>query len=203
MPSTIQKEKTYTIEEYFTIEDKSVQKHEFHNGKITPMAGGSVPHNTIKKNIIVALDNWITSNNLDYLVLDSDTKIRIEQYNKMVYPDAILICEQPVYYKNRTDTIVNPVLIVEVLSKGTRKFDEDGKFKMYRSIPTFKEYLLVEQNKPLVEAFFYEDSANHLWKITEAKQLDQSIKLYSVDFDLPLSLIYRRIPELLGKKWKG
>lgn len=203
MVAFAQKEKIYTVEEYLALEATSEQKLEFHNGKIIQMAGGTIPHNTIKKNIIVALDNWITQNELDYLVLDSDTKIRIEKYNKFVYPDAILICEQPKYYKHRKDAIVNPVLIVEVLSKSTKKYDEEDKFKLYRTVSTFKEYLLVSQHLPQVVSYFKEDENRQLWKISEAEGLDDAIKLNTVDFDLPLNAIYRRIPQLLGEEWKG
>lgn len=137
------------------------------------------------------------------MVLDSDTKIRIKKQDKFVYPNAILICEAPQYYKNRKDAITNPVLIVEVLSKSTKEYDENDKFKLYRSIPSFKEYLLVTQNKPQVISYFHENKARRLWQITEADELKESIKLQSVNFDLPLSSIYRRIPQLLGKDWKG
>ncbi len=203
MVAFAQKEKVYTEEEYFALEEQSVQKLEFHNGKITQMAGGTIPHNTIKKNIIVALENWIIDNDLDYLVLDSDTKVRIEKHNKFVYPDAILICEQPKYYKNRKDAIVNPVLIVEVLSNGTKKYDEEDKFKLYRTIPSFKEYLLVTQHKPQVISYFHENKAKNLWKITEAEGIEDAMQLNAVNFSLPLKAVYRRIPQLLGKDWKG
>ncbi len=201
MVSTVAKEKLYTIEEYFALEDKAMEKHEYNNGIIIKMAGGTLSHNQIKSNVIRHLGNWIEENQLDYWVFDSDTKVQIESYNRFLYPDAIVLCEKPKYYKNRKDTIVNPVLIFEVSSKGTDKFDRDDKFDMYRSLPSFQEYVMIHQDKPFVQSYFRHDEPKKLWKISSSRQLSESIKLFSIDFDLSLDKVYWKVPELVGEEW--
>ena len=195
--------KRYSLEEYFALEEKSAGKHEFHNGKIVPMSGGSIPHNKIAGNILVALEMWIEANDLPFVVLNSDTKIRIDAYNRSVYPDVLVVCEKLEFWGGRKDIIVNPTLIVEVTSDSTEHHDRDNKFALYRSLTSFKEYILVNQYKPQVESFYLQSAAESLWKITAAEGLSSSLLLPSVGFELPLAKVYRQIPELQGVDWEG
>ena len=195
--------KRYTIEEYLALEERSAEKHEFHNGKITPMPGAKLPHNKIALNVARALDNWIEENKLPYIVLNSDMKIMLEKYNRVVYPDTLVVCEKPKYWNGRMDIITNPTLIFEVLSESTEKYDRSNKFTLYRSLPTFKEYVLIEQNEPLVDAYFKQEDTDDLWKITGKTEMEDSIPLHSIGFDLPLAKIYWQIPALLGELWEG
>lgn len=203
MVDSLVQHKRYSLEEYFAIEEKAEEKHEYHNGKIIPMPGGTIPHSKIAVNIANALDNWIVSNNLPYFVLNSDVKIRIEQYNRNVYPDVLVVCEKVQYWGGRKDIILNPKLIFEVASESTESYDRGGKFSLYRSLPSFKEYVLVSQYRPMVESHFQQSEAESLWKITNANQMDSSIQLRSIEFDLPLSKIYNQVPELQGEDWEG
>lgn len=195
--------KRYTVEEYLALEERSDEKHEFHNGKITPMAGAKLPCNKIALNVARALDNWIEENSLPYIVLNSDMKIMLEKYNRFVYPDTLVVCEKPKYWNGRMDVITNPTLIFEVLSESTEKYDRSNKFTLYRSLPSFKEYVLIEQNEPLVDAYFKQENTEDLWKITGKTDIKDSITLHSIGFDLPLAKIYWQIPELLGELWEG
>ena len=122
--------KRYSLEEYFALEERAEMKHEYHDGKIIPVLSAEVPHNKIAVNVACALDNWIEENNLPYVVLNSDTKIRIENYNRNVYPDALVVCEKVKYWNGRSDIILNPALIFEVLSGGTEEYDRGGKFTL-------------------------------------------------------------------------
>ncbi len=88
MVATKVQQKRYSLEEYYALEEKATEKHEYHNGKIITMLGGTIPHNKIAVNIMIALGNWIEDNNLPYIILNSDTKLRIEQFNRIVYPDV-------------------------------------------------------------------------------------------------------------------
>jgi len=196
-------QKRYSLEEYFALEEKATEKHEYHNGKIIPMPGSTIPHNKIAVNITTALENWIEANNLPYIVLNSDTKIRIEQYNRNVYPDVLVVCEKVQYWGGRKDIILNPKLIFEVASESTEDYDKGGKFSLYRSLSSFEEYVLVSQYKPLVESHFLHSEAENLWKITTARELDASIHLHSIGFDLPLAKVYKQVPELQGDAWEG
>jgi Uma2 family endonuclease len=146
--------KTYTaapkyvsIEAYFRVEEKSLTKNEYHDGIITPMAGAKLRHNLLSQKVGALMTFFIDEKDLNYKVSNSDTKIRIEDFNKVVYPDALVICETPQYYKGREDTIINPLLVVEILSTSTSKFDRSTKFEWYRTLPSFKEYVLIYQDR--------------------------------------------------------
>lgn len=197
------KQKRYSLEEYFALEEKATEKHEFHNGKIITMPGGSIPHNKIAVNITSFLDNLFEEKELPYFVLNSDTKVRIEKFNRIVYPDALIICEKIEYWDGRTDTVLNPKLIFEVSSDSTEEYDKEDKFLFYRSLGAFKEYVRVDQYKPSVVSYFKQDEEEDLWKITSKIDIKDSLFLKSIGFDLPLEKIYRQIPKLQGEKWEG
>ena len=203
MYETTVQQKRYSLEEYFALEEKAEEKHEYHNGKIITMPGGSIPHNKIAVNIISCLNNWFEENKLPYVVLNSDTKIRIEKFNRNVYPDALVVCEKIEYWKGRTDTLLNPTMIFEVSSKSTDEYDKEDKFAFYRSLPSFKEYVRIDQYKPFVEGYFKKDEAEELWKITSKTEMNETLRLYSIGFDLPLEKIYWQVPELQRELWVG
>jgi Uma2 family endonuclease len=203
MVDTLVRQKRYTLEEYFALEEKSEEKHEYHNGKIITMPGGSIPHSKIGVNIARILDNWIAAQKLPLIVLNSDTKIRIQDFNRNLYPDALVVCEKVKYWNGRTDIITNPVLIFEVLSESTEQYDREDKFRMYRTLPSFKEYVLVNQFKPLINDYFLKDEKEGLWKINAADSLDAKITLASIGFELALADVYWMIPELQGELWEG
>lgn len=140
-------ERYFSIEAYYIREEKSIHKHEYHDGKIILMAGAKLKHNRLAHRSARFIDNFFDENNLKYIVSNSDTRIRIDAYNKIVYPDAMVICEIPEYFEGRENTITNPLLIIEVLSASTSNHDRTTKFEMYRSIPSFKEYVLVYQDR--------------------------------------------------------
>ena len=203
MLTTSVQQKRYSLEEYYALEEKATEKHEFHNGKIITMPGGSIPHNKIAVNITSYLNNLFSEKKLPFIVLNSDTKIRIEKFNRNVYPDALVVCEKIAYWKGRADTILNPTLIFEVSSKSTEEYDKEDKFAFYRSLPSFKEYVRIDQYKPFVEGYFKQDEEEQLWKITSKIEISETLRLYSIGFDLPLEKIYWQVPELQGEFWEG
>ena len=196
-------QKRYSLEEYFALEEKATEKHEYHNGKIITMPGGSIPHNKIAVNITGFLNIWFEENKLPFVVLNSDTKIRIEKFNRNVYPDALVVCEKIQYWSGRTDIILNPTLIFEVSSDSTEDYDRGGKFTLYRTLPSFKEYILIDQYRPWVDGYFKQNEEEELWKITSETEIETSIRLHSIGLDLPLSKIYWQVPELQGEAWEG
>jgi Uma2 family endonuclease len=185
------KEKLYSLREYLDRESRSVNKHEFHNGKIITMAGGKFGHNEIATNFVTSLKWAVKPLPTKFRVINSDQKIFIKAINKAVYPDALVVCEAPEYWEDREDLIVNPLLIVEVLSKSTRDFDKSGKFMLYQTLPSFREYVLVEQNLPSVEAWFRTDEMTWNKKIQE--DLAGSIALRSLGVSISLADIYENI----------
>ena len=111
--------------------------------------------------------------------------------DKSVYPDALVVCQEPEYWAGREDLIVNPLLIVEVLSKSTRKYDKGDKFLLYETLPSFMEYVLIEQNEPHVEAWFQQSP--NTWNKIKETDLTKSIFLRSLGVSVPLSDIYEDI----------
>ncbi len=182
-------EKLYTINEYFALEKEAEEKHEYYNGEIIKMPGASFIHNRIAVNIMVALANKLRDTN--YVVLNSDMKIHIQQLESFIYPDAVVIFEKPEFYAERNDTIINPLLVVEVASPSTTKYDRYTKFQYYKTLPSFKEYVLVEQSQPWVVASY--KIAERTWKDTEATTLDGSVYLQSVDCIIELKDVYHRV----------
>ncbi len=184
-------EKNYTIEEYLAMEDSSVEKHEFYNGKIIKMSGAKPNHNIIAANIITALNNVLEKKEKEYFVLTSDSKIYNPRFNSFLYPDAVVVCETIELYPGSATVITNPLLIVEVLSPSTEEHDRTGKFYDYKLIPSFKEYVLVWQTIPSVTASY--KIGDRTWQDTEADGLDSSVYLQSIDCTIDLKKIYRGI----------
>ena len=178
-----------TLEAYFRAEDKAVSKHEFHNGIIIPMAGGKLPHNRLATKAVKLMDNFVEDNQLDFIVSNSDTKIRVETYNKIVYPDAVVICEAVEYFQDRTDTIINPLIVVEVLSDSTHNYDKTTKFEMYRTIPSFKEYVLIHQDRKHASVFSKQNDGT--WLLRDYDGDEAVAILYALhNCPLPLNRLY-------------
>lgn len=184
-------EKIYTLEEYLQREERSMRKHEFFDGEIKPMPGAKFTHNLLATNIIAELHSALKSQKPRYHVLNSDMKIRIEDFNLVVYPDSLVICEKPSYFQDREDIITNPLVIVEVLSRSTEKFDRDDKFVYYRSLPSFREYILVSQQMHLVDTYYKE--RDDFWRLTPFEGLDKTVLFRSLNVEIPMTDIYRNV----------
>lgn len=186
-------EKLYTIEEYLALEEKAETKHEFDNGKIIEMPGEKFNHNTIAANVLFALMLAFRTQQKNCFVQTSDIKILIPAADSFVYPDVAVICEKPQFYADREDVLMNPLLIVEVLSESTARYDREKKFEKYKTLSSLREYVLVAQEEPFVEVFYLHDPENELWKISHASKLEASVQLYSIDVTLKLEDIYKQV----------
>lgn len=182
------KKEKYTFEEYLVMEEEAVYKSEFNSGKIVAMAGGSLEHGAISSNINYALSDGLRKKKSTCRTLDSNVRVFIEDYDKGVYPDTFVICDKPNFKDNRKDVITNPLLVVEVLSPSTEGYDRGEKFTQYRSLPSFKEYVLITQEKAKVESWYKEDE--NIWRISNATGLDATIYLYSLGIEISLADIY-------------
>lgn len=181
-------QQSYSPEEYLALEEAADSKSEYIDGQIFPMAGGSTNHNQIALNFSTELN--FAFKKLDYRVFMSDVRLWIPQKRIYTYPDVMVLAE-PEYFGDRTDTITNPKIIVEVLSGSTKGYDQGGKFEAYRTIPTFKEYLLVDQTKIYVEQ--YSKTANKRWSLREYDIEDTAITLASVEFQISLTDVYNKV----------
>lgn len=190
-------EQQYTFKEYLELEKKATYKSEFWDGIIVAMAGGTPDHNKIANSIGTAIDIELDKKNKNCTVYNSDQKVFIPDFNRGVYPDCMALCGDEEIHDSGNTVIINPSLIIEVLSESSKEYDSNGKFEGYRSIPSFKEYVLVWQTIPKVQSWYKED--NDLWRISSAFGLDKIIKLYSIDCEIALKDIYKRVKNLDDK----
>ena len=183
--------KVYTFKEYLRREEIALEKHEFYNGKIVKMPGGTDIHSEIAGNMITTLKIEIRPLPRKFKVYTSDLKIRIEPINIGVYADALVICEQPEFWQDRHDVIVNPLLIVEVLSPSKQAYDRLGKFELYKLLPSFQEYVLVNADKYSVETRFQEET--DLWRIKTETDIDKFINIRSLGVTIYMADIYENV----------
>jgi Uma2 family endonuclease len=179
----------YSPEEYLALEEAADYKSEYIDGEIVPIAGGSTNHNRIAGNFYAALNFAFKTE--DYEVFMSDVRLWIPKRRIYTYPDVMVVAGEPEYYNNRTDMITNPQAIVEVLSASTKGYDSSKKFEAYRTIPTFEEYLLIDQTRKYIEHFSKTD--NKRWSFSEYDESDDAIALSSVSFEISLADIYNKV----------
>lgn len=176
-------------EEYLRVEELATDKHEYHAGEILAMSGGTFEHSRINTNLIAALTNRLIGS--PCFPLESNMRVWLASESRYVYPDAQIVCGQPQFDsvdKKRT-TILNPRVVLEVLSDSTEAFDRGAKFTAYRGLTTMEEYVLVSQVEPLIESFRRQPDGN--WLFSVARGIDAIMKLNSLGIELPLAEIYR------------
>jgi Uma2 family endonuclease len=183
----------YSLDEYRALEEKAEGRSEYRDGEIVPMPGGSLNHSRIGGNIFAFLKFILRETQFE--PINSDLRLWIPEYKRGLYPDVMLFDGQPQLNGDRNDEVLNPLLIVEVLSPATASYDRESKFRMYRTIPSFCEYLLVEQDEPFVERYSKQAQG---WLLSEFKGLELSIALDSVGIELPMAEIYRGVIFILS-----
>lgn len=183
-------QRRYSVEEYLEIERKTNQKHIFINGLIYPMAGAKPPHLRISGNVFVQLYNALESR-VDYEVFSSETKIYLPQFNYYYYPDALVVAGKPEFASKEIGAILNPILIVEVLSDSTAEFDKGQKFAEYKTLASFREYALIHQDKAQINAHFRDSDG--IWQPSVVSGLDSEVHFQSIDVKVLLSKIYRNV----------
>jgi len=181
--------KTYTAEEYLELEINSLDRHEFINGEIVLMAGGAPNHNEITSILNAILRVGLKGK--PYSIFASDQRLWVPQLNNYTYPDVMVVARPIELQSGRTDTITNPLLIAEVLSKGTRAYDRDEKFAAYRTIPSFQEYLLIDQYRLQVEQ--YSKTEANKWIFSEYSCMGDRLTLTSVNVEISLADLYENI----------
>lgn len=185
--------KYYTPEEYFALVEEAELRLEYHNGEVYSMAGGTSNHNIIARKTFRQLDEKLDVT--DCVVYNTDMTVKIDAYNRYVYPDCTVVCGPRKFEDENQLRLKNPILVIEVLSESTEGYDRGDKFSYYRSLPSFKEYMLLSSTKVWVETFYRE--SEELWRISSASNLDESIHLYSLNVDLSLRAIYAKTEGLL------
>jgi Uma2 family endonuclease len=184
-----QQKARFTAAAYLSMERGSSEKHEFAFGDIYAMGGASARHVEIVSNIVRELGNQLRQR--PCRVYSTDLRLCVDADQRYTYPDVVVVCGQPQFLDDQIDTLLNPDLIVEVLSESTRNYDRGDKFQQYRGIPSFREYLLVDQAKVHVERHTKQQDGT--WSLWETDSSDDVIQMESIAVTLPVSEIYLKI----------
>ena len=179
-----------TPAQYLVAERQASFKSEYFAGEVFAMAGASYAHNLIVANVVAELRQQLKKQTCT--VVPSDLRLWVESAEHYLYPDVTVVCGEPRFTDEHIDTLVNPRLIVEVLSKSTKDFDRGEKFTMYRTLPSFAEYILFAQDHHHIEHFARRTDGR--WLLTDIDRLTDSISLVSIEGRLALAEIYDKVP---------
>lgn len=185
----------YTEETYLELERKAEYKSEYFKGEIFAMAGASRNHNRIKENLSIGIGYYLRGKRCQSF--SSDMRLHIPSNSLYTYPDLVVVCGEPQMLDAQFDTLLNPTIIVEVLSESTKNYDRGEKFMLYRHIPSFQEYILIDSEQVRVEAWFKPE--NGFWTLRkETDQVDDTLPLQTFDYTLALREIYDQTVGLLN-----
>lgn len=175
-----------SLGEYLTLEESSEVKHEYLNGEIVAMTGASPRHNQIASNVTAALSSALARS--PCRVLGSDQRVRVESTGAYTYPDLSVVCGEPRFGTDRPASLLNPLLVVEVLSPSTEDHDRGAKLAHYRRLESIREVVLIEPNEHRVEVYRRLETGN--WLITDV--VSGSVELESVTATLALDVVYAK-----------
>jgi len=181
-----------SVAEYLAFERDAEQRHEYHDGEIFAMAGGTLKHGALGTNVLTWL-NFLGIKS-GCTTFNGDAKIRIDAVNRFLYPEASMVCGPIESSEHDPEALINPVLIAEVLSESSEAYDRGEKFRLYRHLPSFREYLLIDQAQPIVSVFFRREE--NVWEMREIIGLEAAIPLQSLGAEIQMADLYRNVPEL-------
>ncbi len=185
-----------TPEQYLAIERKAEFKSEFYDGEMFAMAVASMEHNSLKDNLIVQIGSRLWGGRCR--TFSSDMRVKVSRTGLYTYPDIVIVCGKPEVEDDVMDTLLNPQVVIEVLSDSTQKYDRGKKFRHYKQIASFREYVLVSQDEPVVEQFVREPDGK--WSQATVEGLDGEFAFASVPVRVPLRDIYAGVafPDAAG-----
>lgn len=183
------KRRFFSAKEYLEQERASSEKNEYFNGEIFAMAGASRRHNLISGNIFAALHSQLRKRPCE--VYPSDMRVKIRKTGLYTYPDVVVVCGKPQFEDSDKDVLLNPTVLLEVLSPTTEAYDRGDKFGHYRTVSTLSDYLLVSQSKLLVE--HYVRQPNDSWLLTLYQEPSQTVTIQSIECSLLLEEIYEKV----------
>src|SRR5712692_8061687 len=188
--------KTYiTPEEYLAIERQAEYKSEYFNGEMFALAGASERHVLIVTNVVAELRGQLRRR--PCTVYSTDLRVRVSSTGLYTYSDVVVVCGQPQFADEQQDTLLNPTLIVEILSESTKDYDRGEKFEHYRTLTSLAEYVLIAQDKHHVEHFVRQP--DNRWLLAETNRLGDTIHLPSIACDLALTEVYDKVKTLGGE----
>ena len=184
------KEKTViSPEEYLALERQSEIKSEYFGGEIFAMAGASREHNIISTNIVRVLGNQLLEKPCNIFL--SDMKVKMKEIKKYTYPDIVVVCGNEEYDDEYNDILLNPIVIIEILSDSTEAYDRGDKFAHYQFLSTFSEYILVSQYFPKIEKFLRQN--NDTWIYSKCEKPEDIVRIESLKCKLQLAEVYRKV----------
>lgn len=186
--SAVTAQHRYSTEEYLGLERRSETKSEFHDGQIFAMTGASREHNLINVNVSRELSRQLKGRPCEAYA--ADMRVKAAESRSYHYPDFTVVCGMPRFEDDHFDTLLNPTLVIEVLSPSTESYDRGGKFASYRKIESLREYVLVAQEVPRIERF---QRTAEGWVLTEAEGLDATLTLDAIGCSLSLREVYEKV----------
>jgi Uma2 family endonuclease len=178
-----------TEAEYLAFERASETKHEYIDGHVYAMAGASRTHNLICTNTVAALHPQLRQTPCE--IYQGDMRVKVQFGDLYSYPDVTIVCDEPQFADSKQDMLLNPVILVEVLSPTTANYDRGRKFQQYRQLESIQEYLLIEQDSPRIERYLRQ--ADNTWLLSDAIGLDASLELPSIGCTLKLADVYQKV----------
>ncbi|MEB3162031.1 MAG: Uma2 family endonuclease [Prochlorothrix sp.] len=181
--------KTYSLDDYRRLEERAEERHEYHNGEIIAMTGGTLNHARIIRNLFLILG--LALQTTEFEIYGGDLRVWIPQYSRGLYPDLSIIAGEPILNANRQDEVLNPCLLVEVLSASTEGYDRGDKFRFYRSLASLQDYLLVSQTEPTIEHYHREEADR--WGLSTYMGLEAVLPLSLMNLELSLQAVYQGV----------
>lgn len=179
----------YSPEQYLALERAAPYRSEYYQGEIFSMAGASGNHNRIVLNLARSLGNQLAGRKCEAFV--NDMRVEIPGRTGYTYPDAVIVCGEGKFIDHSQDTLLNPRVIIEVLSNSTEAYDRGLKFEQYQSIPSLQEYLLINQTKPHLDHFVRVQGSQ--WNFTSSSGLEAVVELPAIECRLALTDLYERV----------
>jgi len=190
---TLRQPKTgYTPEEYLTIEREAEFKSEYFDGEMFAMTGASRKHNLIAVNVVANLYNQLKKTHCE--VYTNDMRVKVSPTGLYTYPDIVIVCDTPQFEDSESDTLINPLVIIEILSPSTESYDRGKKFENYRTLPSLAEYIMIAQNRRYIE--HYIRKSDNTWLFSETRDMADEVQIASVECVLSLEEMYAKVPEL-------
>ncbi len=179
----------YTPEEYLALERQADYKSEYFAGEIFAMTGASRKHNLVAGNVLASLHAQLKGRPCE--IYPSDMRVKVSPTGLYTYPDVVIICGDPAFDDDQKDTLLNPTVLVEVLSKSTASYDRGEKFEHYRKLNSLTEYLVIAQDKHHLE--HYVRQPDNQWLLSETDDMQETIHLHSIECNLALLDIYDKV----------
>jgi Uma2 family endonuclease len=181
----------YTLEQFLEKEAKSTHKHEFIDGQIFKMPYAKGPHNIISVNMMNRMFLNFEKLEKEYIIFPSDQMVYFPSLDEGVYADALAVCEKPLYWDDNQLLLINPIIVVEVLSKSTSKYDRSGKFDKYKTLESIREYVLIRQDECYAEVWYRESPGR--WQETIITDMKGELPLQSVGITIAMEWIYKNV----------